>query len=520
MTEKSPSSAEISRLINLYFRGIFFAPVKLEDEGLHFPDIGLLLEKKLWDFYMKNNDCLNLKNMALKKPFEFFFPLERRKENDNYWEEKYRCITKDKKTGGVIRLIIEEDKDDLFIKRLKEQLPGRKIERNNVFSIPNNFFDNLINNEIYIYYDEFDDRGGKELYLYWNFTRMNPPVFHTLKGQEKRISIYDTYNWYAEKEYTQLYLGAANDNKEVNLEKLIKSGGEYCRAEIMKSYWGENPDGDLFFIIEEMLETPVQNNEQKDLDRLKMMVFGERKRRKNKQLNRGEKNPNYLTPNDIQNIKNIAETVRELLTEEEQDKLDADRRDGIINLAKSLKNHLSNPFLRKNIRNSSSVNTINAICVKIDENSRSLNKSLKDKEDYNAREIIDTLKDNNSIKAEDAFLKQEEDKIKNNFLNKEFKSICLEGFKLEFDCEDEEEDFYLYIQKKTWLEITDLLVPYTSNESNVESVLFNNYCEILKISLNRENLAKLHTRFAKKIRNIFIIIKEKAHGSEIKEAYQ
>jgi len=519
VTQQMPSTRKITKLLNMNFRGIFFKPVEFETEGLHYPDVELLIEKSRLVTYIKDNS-LDLKEMAApKSPFKFFFPQKRREEGAEYWAEKSRRVTEERVPGGVIRLIIEEDQDDVFIKRLEEQIPERNITRNDDFSIPRKFFENLMDNGIYVY-DDIYDREGENLYLKWDFDKMkNPHLEHASKeDREERISIYKAYGWYAEKQYTALILGASQAKEIVDPDQLIEKGIKYCREEILKDYKGKNSE--FIFIIDEKLESP-HGEKPKTIKELKIMVFGELEYRKKRQ--KGIPSDNdiglLLSNNDIENIKNTAEEIREWLSEEEQDRLDAAKRDSIIVLAKLLNKHLANPSIRGKLNNSSRVNTIKAICDKIDASRRSLNR-LIDKDGESSIELIDIVKDDKSIEAFDAYENDRENRIRIDFMKKDFKSICLDGFKTGFDCEGKDKNFFQFIQEQTWQEIVDMLVPYTEeSKSNTKSELFCAYCRILELSFDMKARGALHTRFAKKIRAISGIIKEKANR-EVKEVYK
>jgi len=482
MTENMPSSRKIIKLLNLYFKGIFFAPVRLEDEGIHMPDKKLPIEKEQVAPYIKEDGSFNLKQMSAEAPFNFFFPIEIRKEekNDDFWALREQLIIKNNnKTGGFIRTFIE-DLDNAFIKRLDEQIPERNIKRNEDFSIPNDFFTNLTDNNVYAAYKErIDENGKKSNYLQWDFLAMRPPLAHILEKHTRRKSIYRTYEWYAERKYTTLIHGAGIYKDKEDIYELMEFGKNYCIKEIFKSYQIIHPDKKnlnetLLLIIYKMLETPHAGN--KTIEELTRMFSGELKLRKGKPLA-------PLSKKDVRDIKNAAKKIRSWISGEDQVILDRKIKNSIIDTAFEVLKHQKILQIKNN---DSLTDTIKAICNKI-EIHKSLKRGMNDKD-------ASQLEEENIVT----------DKGKTKYYNLLFYNTFNEIFNKE-----EENNFVSFIQKLSFQEISELLLPYTTSSPNINSELYKKYCNTMELTFNYdEDRRKAHTRFAKKIRQVFDIIRE------------
>ena len=498
-TEKNFTAMEIIKLVNLYFQGIFFKPVELATEPIKIPDedaIRLLIEKEKFTPFLKDDTSLDLQKMSDSKLFEHFFPVDARgsKKDEADWISRDQRIHNEKKIGGVIRTFIE-DMDDKFIERMEEQIPERNIKRNDDFSIPRDFFDNLIENKIYVICDEFDERGGEELYLLWNFEDMLPPLANVLKGQKKRTPIYRAYEWYAEREYTTLVLGTTLPEKENDLYKLRMQGKKYCEDEIIKSYIKEhprkNPDADLFFVICKMLERPHGEPQTipKTLEELWSMV--------SKELNH-DKYDGPLEESDINDISNAAEAVQGLLSEKDQDTLDAYLRDSKIDAARFLLNLFSMPYIKEKFPDNRRTETLQSICIKIDESKFSLNIPVSI-DDERGMELIEYVGDTKYKNIVDSII----DDFDIEFLEKYFKPVLLEAFESEFY---KEKDFLSFIREKSWREIIYLLYPFRKERTpTTDSELFINYCRIEEMDFqNQKFRTKFSTDFRKRIKRILI----------------
>ncbi|MDR2303180.1 MAG: hypothetical protein LBE10_01145 [Treponema sp.] len=501
------SSMEFARILSVYFRGLFFKPPAFETEGLH-PGMGNYpLEKELFIPYLKEKGVIDLRKMAFGKPFGGLFPLDARTKDadEEFWPDLEKSVRRSKKTGGFIRVFVEKQ-DGHFISRTKAFLPG--IAEDGDFSIPEDFFIYLAGSEVFLYAKRDEKNNIRN--LRWDFDRLEPPLVHALRLHKRAISVYDAYEWYGEKTYTSLAIGAAEFPGEKCLHLLIQKGNERCVDEVIKAYRNyieqkyhkkTPPTGKLFLAICQMLETP--HGRIKTIDEIKKMVFGSMKRRKN--------DDGPLSPQDIQNIKNAAGDIAVYLDEDEREDLEAAMREGIPKTAGELQRLFSNPSIKSAI-DVKRLATIEEVFHKI-ERDLSLDAFPAGGE---GPDLYGMLEDERQPLPETEFLENWRSGIATRFLENDFKALCLESIAAEFEGE---EDFTGYLRQKTWKELAELLLPYASHSPNTESALYRDYCRIRSIpDLHREERGKLHTRFAKKIRSVFDYVKKEA-GNDVKEAW-
>ncbi|GHU70269.1 hypothetical protein FACS189450_04440 [Spirochaetia bacterium] len=509
LSTRELSSTEFARLLSVYFRGLFFKPPAFETEGLHPPSAGTGIppEKELFIPYLKEKGILDLRKMASGKPFDSLFPPEARTKDidEGLWPDVEKSIRSSGKTGGFIRVFIEK-RDASFITRMKASLSDLAGDGN--FSVPEDFFICLADSGVYLCVRREEKDNVRN--LCWDFARLEPPLAHALKPHKRDISVYDAYEWYGEKAYGSLAIGAEKFPDEKRPCLLIQKGGEYCVEEVIKAYQDyieqryhkkAHPTGRLLLAIYEMLETP--HNSKKTVEEIKRMVFGSMKRRKN--------DDGPLSPQDIQNIKNAAEDISAHLNEDGRGDLEAAMREGILEAARELQRLFLNPSIKMLI-DVKRIATIEEIFHKV-EGELSLDAFPADGEGSDLHEI---LEDKKYPRPETEFLKNWRSGIMTEFLEHDFKILCMESLAAEFEGE---EDFIGYLREKTWKETAELLLPYTSHSSNTGSVLYREYCRIRSIpGPYLDEGGKLHTRFAKKIRGVFNYIRKEA-GDEVKGAW-
>jgi hypothetical protein len=501
------SSMEFARLLSVYFRGLFFKSPAFETEGLR-PGAGNYpLEKDLFIPYLKEKGVMDLRKMASGKPFDSLFPPDARTKNadEEFWPDLEKSVRRSKKAGGFIRVFVEKQ-DDHFIGRAKAFLPDIAEDRD--FSIPEDFFICLAGSEVYLYAGRDEQNNVRD--LRWDFDRLEPPLAHALKPHKRAISVYDAYEWYGEKAYTSLAIGAEEFPGEKCPRLLMQKGNERCVDELIKAYRDyieqkyhrkAPPTGKLFLAIYEMLETP--HGRIKTIDEIKKMVFGGMKRRKN--------DDGPLSPQDIQNIKNAAGDIAVYLDEDEREDLEAAMREGMLETTKELQRLFSNPLIRSVI-DVKRLATIEEVFHKI-EGDLSLDAFPAGGE---GSDLYGMLEDERQPLPETELLENWRGGIVTRFLENDFKALCLKSITAEFEGE---EDFTGYLWQKTWKELAELLLPYASRSPNTESALYRDYCRIRSIpDFYREERGKLHTRFAKKIRGVFDYVKKEA-GNDLREVW-
>jgi hypothetical protein len=490
--EKGTASVEFARMLSRYFRGIFFQS----------PDKDLFLP------YLLEGGRLDLKKMAGRKPFESLFPrAARAAAPEGLWRKLEDFLSAGKKDGGFVRLFIE-DQDDVFLLRTGALVSPKKFRRDDYFSIPGQFFENLSGSGVYLSLKEYPknnkEKSRKTVSFTWDFEYMVPPVAHTLKKHERPVSIYDAFEWYGESQYTRLFLGNVFDPDENDPYLLIKTGGEKCIEEILKAYCeyreknyntSTGPSGDFILLIYEALETP--HGALKDMEEIKKIVFGGIKRR-------NIRNESILSKTDRQNIKNAVKDTALLLDRETRQRLEDRMRDGAAGAAAELRKLFTTEPLQGKI-DPKRINTINGICIKLEEGNFSLGTSAGPGE----KPLEELVADKTLPAPEDMLFDNWKNSAMLEFLEGDFKSLCVDkGLRTIFAGEDQ---FIGYMAEKPWREIADLLLPYTSSAPATESALFDGYCRVSGIETqNREETQKLHTVFKTKIRRIFDIIRKQA----------
>ncbi|MCL2196885.1 MAG: hypothetical protein FWB77_04655 [Treponema sp.] len=278
------TSRVFAELVFIYFPNVFFAafPQNSDDEQESgFPDI------EQYAMQLNNNWALDIKRMSAQKIFLCFFSSDAEKLSDASWNEINSRLCNEKPSGGLSRPFTELE-DDKYISVINKA-SGHNFIRDNIFSVPQNFFNILDNFDIKAFYN-YDKKT-----FTWDFSRIIRQ-FHP-------DSIIEAFQRYAHHQYTIISFGVKKSPLEKNIIKLIKFGNEKILDELgEKIDWDQVGDALQVFPHKDPYQLSV-------FDEVKKDVLGQMKRYKDM----GYKDMGYNKIFDHNDEVNISNAWNDLL---------------------------------------------------------------------------------------------------------------------------------------------------------------------------------------------------------------